>query len=99
MALIQISDPESSSSLKKEFSVGIDLGTSNSLIAESTNKKITFFKSDKSVLIPSVVYESKKKLLVGETEESQSVKSIKRLMGLSSQEVSSLNINLSLIHI
>ena len=93
MALIQISDPDSSPSIKKQFSVGIDLGTSNSLIAESINKKVTFFKNDKSELIPSVVYESKKKLLVGDTKESQSVKSIKRLMGLSSQEVSSLNIN------
>ena len=93
MALIQISDPNSSPSIKKQFSVGIDLGTSNSLIAESINKKVTFFKNDKSELIPSVVYESKKKLLVGDTKESQSVKSIKRLMGLSSQEVSSLNIN------
>ena len=93
MALIQISDPDSSSSIKKQFSVGIDLGTSNSLIAESINKKVTFFKNDKSELIPSVVYESKKKILVGGTKESQSVKSIKRLMGLSSQEVSSLNIN------
>ena len=93
MALIQISDPDSSPSIKKQFSVGIDLGTSNSLIAESKNKKVTFFKNDKSELIPSVVYESKKKLLVGDTKESQSVKSIKRLMGLSSQEVSSLNIN------
>ena len=93
MALIQISDPDSSSSIKKQFSVGIDLGTSNSLIAESINKQVTFFKNDKSELIPSVVYESKKKILVGDTKESQSVKSIKRLMGLSSQEVSSLNIN------
>ena len=93
MALIQISDPDSSPSIKKQFSVGIDLGTSNSLIAESINKKVTFFKNDKSELIPSVVYESNKKLLVGDTKESQSVKSIKRLMGLSSQEVSSLNIN------
>ena len=93
MALIQISDPDSSPSIKKQFSVGIDLGTSNSLIAESINKKVTFFKNDKSELIPSVVYESKKKLLVGDTKESQSVKSIKRLMGLSSQEVSSLNID------
>ena len=93
MALIQISDPDSSPSIKKQFSVGIDLGTSNSLIAESINKKVTFFKNDKSELIPSVVYESKKKILVGDTKESQSVKSIKRLMGLSSQEVSSLNIN------
>ena len=93
MALIQISDPDSSPNVKKQFSVGIDLGTSNSLIAESINKKVTFFKNDKSELIPSVVYESKKKILVGDTKESQSVKSIKRLMGLSSQEVSSLNIN------
>ena len=93
MALIQISDPDSSPSIKKQFSVGIDLGTSNSLIAESINKKVTFFKNDKSELIPSVVYESKKKILVGDTKESQSVKSIKRLMGLSSQEVSSLSIN------
>ena len=44
MALIQISDPDSSPSIKKQFSVGIDLGTSNSLIAESINKKVTFFK-------------------------------------------------------
>ena len=93
MALIQISDPDSSPSIKKQFSVGIDLGTSNSLIAESINKNVTFFKDDISELIPSVVYESKKKILVGDTKESQSVKSIKRLMGLSSQEVSSLSIN------
>ena len=95
MALIQISDPDSSPSIKKQFSVGIDLGTSNSLIAESINKKVTFFKSDRSELIPSVVYESNKKLLVGDPKESQSVKSIKRLMGLSSQEVSSLKVWLS----
>ncbi len=93
MALIQISDPDSSPRIKKQFSVGIDLGTSNSSIAESVNKKVTFFKHDKSELIPSIVYESKEKLLVGDIGRSQSVKSIKRLMGLSSQEVSSLNIN------
>ena len=51
MALIQISDPDSSSSIKKQFSVGIDLGTSNSLIAESIDKEVTFFKSDKSCLL------------------------------------------------
>ena len=93
MALIQISDPDSSPSINKQFSVGIDLGTSNSLIAESINKEVTFFKSYNSELIPSIVYESQNKLLVGHTKEFQSVKSIKRLMGLSSEEVSSLNIN------
>tara|TARA_Y100000022_G_scaffold179657_1_gene171064 strand:+ start:2805 stop:4610 length:1806 start_codon:yes stop_codon:yes gene_type:complete len=93
MALIQISDPESRTNTQKKFSVGIDLGTSNSLIAESINKKVNFFESDKSKLIPSIVYESNKKLLVGKTKQLNAVKSIKRLMGLSSQEVSSLNIN------
>ena len=58
MALIQISDPDSTPDIKKQFSVGIDLGTSNSLIAESINKDVKFFESDKSKLIPSVVYES-----------------------------------------
>ena len=50
-------------------------------------------------MIPSVVYESNKKLYVGDTTEPDSIKSIKRLMGLSSQEVSSLdvdNLNLDL---
>ena len=93
MALIQISDPDSTPDIKKQFSVGIDLGTSNSLIAESINKDVKFFESDKSKLIPSVVYESEKKIYVGDTTKLNSIKSIKRLMGLSSQEVSSLDID------
>ncbi len=97
MALIQISDPDSTPDIKKQFCVGIDLGTSNSLIAESTNKDVKFFECDKSKLIPSIVYESNKKLYVGDTMKLNSIKSIKRLMGLSSQEVSSLDIgNLNL---
>ncbi len=98
MALIQISDPENTSTTKKQFSVGIDLGTSNSLIAESTDNKITFFESDKSILIPSIVHESNKQLVIGKGSK-ESIKSIKRLMGLSSKEASSLdfdNLNLDL---
>ena len=34
MALIQISDPDIKTEIKKKFSVGIDLGTTNSLIAQ-----------------------------------------------------------------
>ena len=44
MALIQISDPDKNKPIKKQFSVGIDLGTTNSLIAESVDKEVTFFK-------------------------------------------------------
>ena len=43
MALIQISDPNDNITVEKKFSVGIDLGTTNSLIAESVNNEITFF--------------------------------------------------------
>ena len=44
MALIQISDPDKDKPVKKQFSVGIDLGTTNSLIAESVDKEVTFLK-------------------------------------------------------
>ena len=50
MALIQISDPPQSGS-QKQFSVGIDLGTTNSLIAECTNGRY-LFEDNHSKLIP-----------------------------------------------
>ena len=93
MALIQISDPDNSIVAKREFSVGIDLGTTNSLIAESVDKKITFFQQDNSSLIPSVVYKSNNKLLVGKSTNKESIKSIKRLIGLTSAESSAINFN------
>lgn len=99
MALIQISDPDKDKPVKKQFSVGIDLGTTNSLIAESVDKEVTFFKEDDSELLPSVIYESNNKLLVGHHNGSKSIKSVKRLMGLSSHQASTVNfenINLDL---
>ena len=99
MALIQISDPDKNKPIKKQFSVGIDLGTTNSLIAESVDKEVTFFKEDDSELLPSVIYESNNKLLVGHHNGSKSIKSVKRLMGLSSHQASTVNfenINLDL---
>ncbi len=91
MALIQISDPDKDKPVKKQFSVGIDLGTTNSLIAESVDKEVTFFKEDDSELLPSVIYESNNKLLVGHANGSESIKSVKRLMGLSSNQASAIN--------
>ena len=44
MALIQTLTPQRQSQ-KKQFSVGIDLGTTNSLIAECTNGEISFLKT------------------------------------------------------
>ena len=57
MALIQISDPEIKTEIKRKFSVGIDLGTTHSLIAERVNNKITIFEDNGSSLIPSIVSE------------------------------------------
>ncbi len=91
MALIQISDPDNDINQKKQFSVGIDLGTTNSLIAECTNGKITFFEDNHSKLIPSVVYESDDELQVGSSESKESIKSIKRLIGLTSDQASNIN--------
>ena len=90
MALIQISDPDKGSSQKKQFSVGIDLGTTNSLIAECTNGEISF-EDNHSKLIPSVIYESNNKLQVGSSKNKELVKSIKRLIGLTSDETSNIN--------
>ena len=56
MALIQISDPESKVETKKSFSVGIDLGTTNSLIAERNDQKVHIFSENascsKQVMLP-----------------------------------------------
>ena len=55
MALIQISDPDKSIEFNKEFSVGIDLGTTHSLIAKKEGENLTFFKDNNNVLIPSII--------------------------------------------
>ena len=88
MALIQISDPNDNITLEKKFSVGIDLGTTNSLIAESENNKITFFLNNNSKILPSVLTQTSNGLVVGEdNSDSEQISSIKRLMGLTSSDV------------
>ena len=87
MALIQISDPEIKTEIKRKFSVGIDLGTTHSLIAERVNNKITIFEDNGSPLIPSIVSEVKGNLVIGQKHRNNSISSIKRLIGLNSDEV------------
>ena len=89
MALIQISDPNDNITVEKKFSVGIDLGTTNSLIAESVNNEITFFLNNNSKILPSVLTQSDNGLVVGENNsKSEQILSIKRLMGLTSSDIS-----------
>ena len=86
MALIQISDPEIKTEIKRKFSVGIDLGTTHSLIAERVNNKITIFEDNGSCLIPSIVSEVEGNLVIGQKHHNNSISSIKRLIGLNSDE-------------
>lgn len=78
MPLINISEPINQEEKQEEIIVGIDLGTTNSLIAMiDENKKSVFFKDDNNKeIIPSIVKINGVEIL-----------SIKRLMGRSFDEV------------
>jgi molecular chaperone HscA len=91
MALIQISDPDKSVEFNKEFSVGIDLGTTHSLIAKKEGENLTFFKDNNNVLIPSIISDENGKQTIGDLNSKDSVKSIKRLIGVTSKELHTIN--------
>ena len=93
MALIQISDPDKSIEFNKEFSVGIDLGTTHSLIAKKEGEKLTLFKDNNNVLIPSIISDENENgnLTIGDLSSKNSVKSIKRLVGVTSKELHTIN--------
>jgi molecular chaperone HscA len=80
--LFDITEPK-----EKEIAIGIDLGTTNSLVAISQNGEVTFFKEDgnSSNLIPSVIAVHNKNIIVGKKslEANHNIRSIKRLMGKS----------------
>ena len=54
MNLLQISDPKQAKDKLKKFVVGIDLGTTNSLIA-MRNTATKFYIENESTMIPSIV--------------------------------------------
>ncbi len=90
MALLQISEP-GKSTLPHEHrrAVGIDLGTTNSLIASIISTQATIIEnSENEKIIPSVVNYSKSSTLVGTSarenqiiDPTNTVSSVKRLMG------------------
>ena len=96
MSLLQISDPTITNENLKKFVVGIDLGTTNSLIA-SYDSNLTIYQENSSNLIPSVVgIQKNDNILVGNNACLQSdpettiIRSIKRIMGLSYEDISKL---------
>jgi len=99
MSLLQISEPgESSAPHQHRFAAGIDLGTTNSLVASVRSGKAETLPDDNGrVLLPSIVYMGNEQRLVGhQAQKFQSddplntLSSIKRLMGRGIEDISQL---------
>lgn len=101
MALLQISEPgQSLAPHARKFAVGIDLGTTNSLVASVRNANVeTLLDEDGQALIPSVVrYLEDGSIEVGRVAQAQAsqdphntISSIKRFMGRGIDDVVQLN--------
>tara|TARA_B100000953_G_scaffold288590_1_gene271822 strand:+ start:4059 stop:5897 length:1839 start_codon:yes stop_codon:yes gene_type:complete len=101
MSLIKISDPLEENTNKNKFVVGIDLGTTNSLIC-SYKESFKTYNNDESDIIPSVVKYTKNHnpiaghdaIVSSDNNESILISSIKRLMGLTLDEIKSSKLTL-----
>jgi molecular chaperone HscA len=96
MKLFDIQEPSNSSPNQREIkkAVGIDLGTTNSIVAFSKNNTPFIIKdSEGRSIVPSVInYLSNNDILIGEIESNEFVtlRSVKRLMGKSYKDVKTL---------
>ena len=99
MSLMQISDPDEANIVEKsKCVVGIDLGTTNSLIASVVKGNVIFFPDEGgSFLIPSIVnYVEENSYKVGFSAQAcdvssagTSISSVKRLMGRGLNDINS----------
>jgi len=99
MALLQISEPgESTAPHQHRFAVGIDLGTTNSLVAtQRSGEAVCLADEQGRKLLPSVVHFGESGTLVGSeaialqaSDPLNTVASIKRLMGRASEDLTRL---------
>ena len=104
MSLLQISDPSKTNDELKKFVVGIDLGTTNSLVAtyyedcDIFDDRLKVYKDNSSGLIPSIVsIDQSGNIMVGveavnnlDKTNTTYISSIKRIMGLSYQDMKSI---------
>lgn len=90
MALLQISEPgQSTKPHEHKFAIGIDLGTTNSLVAAvRSGQSDTLPDADGEHLLPSVVQYTETEIIVGEPAKQNQIEdphntisSVKRLMG------------------
>ncbi len=92
MALLQISEPgKSQDPHEKKYFIGIDLGTTNSLVAVYRNGSTTVLKNyEDKELFPSVVTYEKNLTTIGDIKprkNSVTFRSVKRLMGKNSHDL------------
>ena len=93
MAKISINIKEGKVEKESDVIIGIDLGTTNSLVAYIQDEQAIAVKGKdgKSTLVPSIIhFDSESKVEVGDTAKAQliadptnTIYSVKRLMGLS----------------
>jgi len=99
MSLLQIAEPgQSTAPHQHRLSAGIDLGTTNSLVATvRSGKAQPLADMDGQVLLPSIVHFGSTQILVGVTAQTQqsidplnTLSSIKRLMGRGVEDIRQL---------
>ncbi len=86
MQIIEIREPEQADSKQeRQIAVGIDFGTTNSLIAIATNRKVKVIKSrDDKELIPTTIDFTNENFIIG---TNKGLRSIKRLFGKTLKEI------------
>lgn len=86
MQIIEIREPEQADfKQERQIAVGIDFGTTNSLIAIATNRKVKVIKSrDDKELIPTTIDFTNENFIIG---NNKGLRSIKRLFGKTLKEI------------
>ncbi len=100
MALMQIVEPgQTQAPHQRQIAIGIDLGTTNSLVAVMRSGKVEVLADrNENTLFPSVVaYQSKERIIVGESarfnaasDPANTIVSVKRLMGKGAHDIDAL---------
>jgi len=89
MQIIEIKEPGTIET-PEEIVVGIDFGTTNSLIAISKDDNSKIIKmSDGSELVPSIICILDEKIVINYCRPNKSIRSIKRFLAKSSEEIRS----------
>ena len=92
MSLLQIKDPKNDKQPKQKFVVGIDFGTTNSLVCNYTNSNFKHYDLDGSDLIPSsITITPEHEKIIGSSFNDKSlsyyIPSIKRFIGADDEQL------------